>query len=97
MNRPPGKYDSWWTQHEAECGGTYAKIQEPAPTRKKIEAMTKKERAGRQKNKLDSWLKPKSEKQSIEGETPTGSRPSTEADSTSLGAANGKRKAEAIS
>lgn len=94
MNRPPGKSDSWWTRHEAECGGTYTKIQEPAPTKKKIESMSKKERAGRQKNKLDGWLKPK-EKESVEGKTSTTSEQSNEGD-TSSGTATGKRKAANI-
>ena len=57
MNRPPGKSDTWWARHEAECGGIYTKIQEPAVTKKQLEAMSVKERAGRQKNKLDSWVK----------------------------------------
>jgi hypothetical protein len=57
MNRAPGKGDTWWARHEAECGGTYTKIQEPAMTKKQIDAMSAKERAGRQKNKLDSWVK----------------------------------------
>ncbi|KAF1840964.1 uncharacterized protein K460DRAFT_410357 [Cucurbitaria berberidis CBS 394.84] len=57
MNRAPGKSDSWWSRHEAECGGNYTKTQEPVPTKKQLEAMSGKERAGRQKNKLDSWVK----------------------------------------
>lgn len=57
MNRAPGKSDTWWASHLIDCGGTYTKIQEPAPTKKQIDAMSKKERAGRQKNKLDSWVK----------------------------------------
>lgn len=56
MNRAPGKSDTWWERHQAGCGGTYTKIQEPAPTKKQLEAMSTKERAGRQKNKLDSWI-----------------------------------------
>lgn len=56
MNRPPGKSDNWWPKHQAECGGTYTKIQEPAPTKKQLQAMSTKERAGRQKNKIDSWI-----------------------------------------
>ncbi|KAJ4296561.1 hypothetical protein N0V90_006606 [Kalmusia sp. IMI 367209] len=77
--------------------GRIQRFRNPHQQKKKIEAMTKKERAGRQKNKLDGWLKPKPEKQSTEGETYTGTRPSTEAGTTSSGIANGKRKAEAIS
>ncbi|EUC47571.1 hypothetical protein COCMIDRAFT_3517 [Bipolaris oryzae ATCC 44560] len=56
MNRAPGKSDSWWVKHQAECGGTYTKIREPAPTKKQLQAMTTKERAGRQKNKLNNWI-----------------------------------------
>jgi hypothetical protein len=56
MNRAPGKSDTWWAKHQAECGGAYTKIQEPAPTKKQLEAMSTKERAGRQKNKLDTWI-----------------------------------------
>lgn len=97
MNRPPGKYDSWWTKHETECGGTYTKIQEPVPTKKKIEAMTKKERAGRQKNKLDGWLKPKAQKQNTEDKAAEGSKESPIDVEVSSNAASGKRKADAIS
>ncbi|KAH7080461.1 SprT-like family-domain-containing protein [Paraphoma chrysanthemicola] len=57
MNRAPGKGDTWWARHEAECGGVYTKIQEPAMTKKQLDAMSAKERAGKQKNKLDSWIK----------------------------------------
>ena len=96
MNRPPGKYDSWWARHEGECGGTYTKIQEPAPTKKKIEAMSQKERAGRQKNKLDGWLKPKKE-QNTEDEISESSKQPVGEDSTSSGVTTGKRKAASIS
>ncbi|KAJ4353296.1 uncharacterized protein N0V89_005023 [Didymosphaeria variabile] len=96
MNRPPGKYDSWWARHEAECGGTYTKIQEPAPTKKKIEAMSQMERAGRQKNKLDGWLKPKP-KLGIEGKTSKDIEHPKEEDISRSEATNGKRKAAAIS
>jgi hypothetical protein len=57
MNRAPGKTDNWWARHEAECGGTYTKIQEPELTKKQRDAMSRKERAGLQKNKLDGWVK----------------------------------------
>tara|TARA_R110002003_G_scaffold269_2_gene17966 strand:+ start:28103 stop:28855 length:753 start_codon:yes stop_codon:yes gene_type:complete len=56
MNRAPGKGDTWWATHEAGCGGTYTKIQEPAMTKKQLDALSAKERAGRQKNKLDGWV-----------------------------------------
>jgi hypothetical protein len=40
-----------------ECGGTYLKIAEPEKTKKQLEAMSAMERAGRQRNKIDSWVK----------------------------------------
>lgn len=57
MNRAPGKSDFWWKKHEEECGGTYTKIMEPEPTKAQLSNLTALERAGRQKNKIDSWLK----------------------------------------
>lgn len=57
MNRAPSKADTWWAAHEAECGGTYTKISEPALTKKQLQNLSSKERAGRQKNKLDGWIK----------------------------------------
>jgi hypothetical protein len=73
MNRAPGKSDNWWSRHQVECGGTYTKIQEPAPTKKQLEAMSTKERAGRQKNKLDSWVTTGSTKGAkTEGDTSEG-------------------------
>ncbi|KAJ4361153.1 hypothetical protein N0V95_002122 [Ascochyta clinopodiicola] len=56
MNRPPGKGDTWWSRHDAECGGTYTKISEPKLTKKQLHNLSSKERAGRQKNKLDNWV-----------------------------------------
>lgn len=29
MNRAPGKYDTWWSQHQAKCNGIFEKIAEP--------------------------------------------------------------------
>lgn len=69
MNRAPGKSDTWWSKHEAECGGAYTKISEPAVTKKQLEAMSAKERAGRQKNKLDSWVTASSKTRRAEGDT----------------------------
>lgn len=69
MNRAPGKSDTWWSKHEVECGGTYTKIQEPAVTKKQLDAMSAKERAGRQKNKLDSWVTSKSKNGQTESNT----------------------------
>ena len=56
MNRAPGKGDTWWAKHVAECGGTYTKVSEPELTKKQLENLSGKERAGRQKNKLDKWV-----------------------------------------
>ncbi|KAF1915039.1 SprT-like family-domain-containing protein [Ampelomyces quisqualis] len=56
MNRAPGKSDTWWARHESQCGGTYTKIQAPTLTTKQLNAMSAKERAGRQNNKLDGWV-----------------------------------------
>jgi hypothetical protein len=57
MNRPPGKSDPWWKKHEEECGGTYTKVAEPEMTKAQLKALSIKERAGRQKNKIDAWVK----------------------------------------
>lgn len=56
MNRAPGKGDSWWTKHEAECGGTFTKISEPELTKLQAEKLSGLKRAGLQKNKIDSWV-----------------------------------------
>ena len=92
MNRPPGKSDTWWAKHEAECGGVYVKIQEPAPTKKQIDAMSKKERAGRQKNKLDSWVKAKPGS-GVEGKSSEDPIDLDKGGETSVGGLSGKRKA----
>lgn len=40
MNRAPGSYDFWWSEHLESCGGTYSKISEPEgyepPKKKKV-------------------------------------------------------------
>jgi uncharacterized protein YtpQ (UPF0354 family) len=69
MNRAPGKSDTWWVRHEADCGGTYTKIQEPIVTKKQLSAMSAKERAGRQKNKLDGWVTASTKGGRAEGDT----------------------------
>jgi hypothetical protein len=74
INRAPGKSDTWWAKHEAECGGTYTKIQKPVVTKKQLDAMSAKERAGRQKNKLDGWVTTSS-KNDIIAEGNTSDRP----------------------
>lgn len=73
MNRAPGKSDPWWVKHQTDCGGAFTKIQEPAPTKKQLQSMTTKERAGRQKNKLDSWIAtgPAKRAQAAEGNSVT--------------------------
>ncbi|KAF2353488.1 SprT-like [Trinorchestia longiramus] len=35
MNRAPGPYDRWWSEHKRTCGGTYTKIKEPESYRVK--------------------------------------------------------------
>lgn len=57
MNRAPSSSDAWFTKHEFECGGSYTKISEPDLTKQQLKALSAKERAGRQKNKLDNWVK----------------------------------------
>ncbi|OJD37754.1 sprt-like domain-containing protein spartan [Diplodia corticola] len=57
MNRAPGRSDSWWSQHQRDCGGAFAKIAEPDLTKKQVDALSAQERAGRQKNKIDRWIK----------------------------------------
>lgn len=97
MNRPPGKSDTWWAKHEEECGGTYTKIQEPELTKKQRDALSAKERAGLQKNKLDSWVKVGSKKGARpEGKTSDNmaiSNATTHAPTSTSGL---KRKAEII-
>lgn len=56
MNRAPSASDPWWTKHELECGGSYTKIMEPDLTKTQLKALSAKERAGRQKNKIDKWV-----------------------------------------
>ncbi|TID21767.1 Zinc finger protein [Venturia nashicola] len=57
MNRAPSLSDPWFTKHESECGGAYTKISEPDLTKQQLRALSAKERAGRQKNKIDKWVK----------------------------------------
>lgn len=97
MNRAPGKGDSWWAAHEAECGGTYTKIQEPELTKKQKDALSKKERAGLQKNKLDAWVKvgPKKEGERSNADAKSSLRTNEGTISGSVGP-SGKRKIETI-
>lgn len=96
MNRPPGKSDTWWTKHEAECGGTYTKIQEPELTKKQRDALSKKERAGMQKNKLDSWVKVGKKDAGLEDKASSPATQSSEKDKTSSDRLGTKRKTETI-
>jgi hypothetical protein len=57
MNRAPSSSDPWWAKHESECGGLFTKIMEPDLTKTQLKALSAKERAGRQKNKIDNWVK----------------------------------------
>ncbi|KAF1816776.1 hypothetical protein P152DRAFT_426047 [Eremomyces bilateralis CBS 781.70] len=75
MNRPPSKSDFWWTRHEAECGGEYTKIAEPKPTKAQIASLSAKERAGRQKNKINAWLTPAADAGPVDAGTEASRRP----------------------
>lgn len=57
MNRAPGKSDTWWSKHQAECRGTFTKIAEPELSKAQVEKLSGLERAGRQANKIDGWVK----------------------------------------
>ncbi|CAK4030392.1 hypothetical protein AC578_7645 [Lecanosticta acicola] len=57
MNRAPGKSDFWWKQHEEECGGKYEKIAEPELSKEQVAKLSGLARAGRQRSKIDGWLK----------------------------------------
>jgi predicted SprT family Zn-dependent metalloprotease len=71
VNRPPGKSDMWWADHEKNCGGKFTKISEPEketekPNEKKKENKVK----GKKNNKrsqstnktLDNFVKTKENK-----------------------------------
>ncbi|RLN83714.1 hypothetical protein BBJ28_00005787 [Nothophytophthora sp. Chile5] len=55
MNRAPGPTDRWWTDHQRNCGGSYAKIKEPAEytakQAKKKQRQLEREEKQRQKDK----------------------------------------------
>ena len=44
MNRVPGPNDSWWSQHQSTCGGTYTKIKEPENYGKKKKTADKRKK-----------------------------------------------------
>ena len=50
MNRPPQKADWWWKRHQATCGGTFIKINEPEkkqkPKKENLKEKTRKESLG---------------------------------------------------
>jgi hypothetical protein len=83
MNRPPGKSDVWWEKHQIQCGGTYVKVSEPELTKKQIAALSAKERAGRQKNKIDTWVTVVKDKPSAEAQ---------EASSSEISSNNSRRR-----
>ena len=56
MNRPPSKNDLWWLEHQKNCGGTFTKIAEPELSKDQLRRLTPMQRAGRQTNKIDSWI-----------------------------------------
>lgn len=57
MNRAPGKSDNWWQRHQDECGGIFNKISEPEMTKDQVDKLSGLKKAGRQKNKIDQWMK----------------------------------------
>lgn len=57
MNRAPGKGDTWWVKHLEECGGTFTKIAEPEMSKEQVERLSGLQRAGRQRNKIDGWIR----------------------------------------
>ncbi|KAF2152278.1 hypothetical protein K461DRAFT_278486 [Myriangium duriaei CBS 260.36] len=61
-NRAPGKGDAWFSQHEQECGGKWLKIAEPEMSKEQVARLSGLQRAGLQKNKLDSWVGSSSQK-----------------------------------
>ena len=82
MNRPPGKTDNWWEKHTQECGGTYTKIMEPELTKAQLNSLSAMARAGRQKNKLDSWVKSPKKETSAASTTSKSTASSTSISST---------------
>ena len=50
MNRAPGKNDTWWSQHESKCAGSFVKISEPEVFKQKQEDKKAKKEA--KENKL---------------------------------------------
>lgn len=50
MNRPPSSKDSWWSNHQATCGGTYIKIKEPDDYKKKGKASREDSKTSQGKN-----------------------------------------------
>ncbi|XP_064623736.1 DNA-dependent metalloprotease SPRTN-like [Lineus longissimus] len=43
MNRAPSSRDTWWSQHQASCGGSYTKVREPEGYGKKTSKSKQKE------------------------------------------------------
>lgn len=84
MNRAPSRTDHWSKQHLEECGGTFAKIAEPEMTKGRLEKLSGLERAGRQKNKIDAWVRKRNvsrgedEKNAVDGEAPAMKRMRTD-------------------
>jgi hypothetical protein len=68
MNRAPSKSDPWWSKHQDECGGTYTKIAEPELSKAQINALSAKERAGLQKNKIDGWIRKSAARQEAQAD-----------------------------
>eukprot|EP01053_Blabericola_migrator_P001921 Blabericola_migrator_1__1920@NODE_1522_length_4352_cov_15_201867_g1002_i0_p5_GENE_NODE_1522_length_4352_cov_15_201867_g1002_i0NODE_1522_length_4352_cov_15_201867_g1002_i0_p5_ORF_typecomplete_len162_score15_68_NODE_1522_length_4352_cov_15_201867_g1002_i0231716 len=58
MNRPPGPSDWWFSKHQAECGGSYAKISEPEPKAKKLSKPSKQPKSAEPRLEKENTLFP---------------------------------------
>ncbi|KAM3716310.1 DNA-dependent metalloprotease SPRTN [Dirofilaria immitis] len=59
MNRPPGKNDFWWKEHQMICGGNFIKVREPEgySTKKKVsEVSNGKSRSQTLQKPLDQYF-----------------------------------------
>ena len=57
MNRKPGPNDSWWSKHQAECGGNFIKVSEPEMDEKNKGKRSKKKQNNTNENKTNGNVK----------------------------------------
>jgi hypothetical protein len=97
-NRAPGESDIWWKKHDTECGGTFMKIAEPERNKAKLERSSRLERAGRQTNTLDWWVKSGKQQETKAGDTVVDGEAGTKRDqSTSNKLKSVKRARKSVS